>query len=308
MKSNEKRKIIILLSLGIILTLSAMGFCNLSFIAGITDKITEYNDEITLDNENLKFSKLSGKIHIDNNWSDAETALICTGSGTYPDPYVIEDLVIDGGGTGIGIWIQNSVEYFKIENCTIYNSETGISLGFEAHNGTLIDNNCSNNDVGIGMENCKNNTISGNILNNNGDGIHAKNCTEITISGNTADNNSGMGMYLEICRNLDVLDNDVNHNGWVGMWLGEFSDSTVSGNTINYNAEMGGIALGGGRNIISKNIVSYNNYSGIHGGANSNNFSKNTVNYNAEHGISFGGGYSIISETSQITTTKWEFT
>ena len=59
------------------------------------------------------------------------------------------------------------------------------------------------------------------------------------------------------------------------------------------------ISLGGSRNLISENTVSYNNYSGISVlGGNSNNFTKNTVNYNAEHWISLGGSYSIISENT----------
>jgi len=300
MKLKTKSKIVLLLTFEIVLALSAVHFCNLYFAV----RTSENNNAINFNYQNLKISKISGKIHIDDtnpsaNWSAAKIAGICTGSGTYSDPYVIEDLIIDGGGTGSGIWIQNSIKYFRIENCTIYNSDIGIHLWPEAHNGTLVDNNCSSNNVyGIEIEECKNCTVSGNILENNGDGIHVKVGTDITISGNTANNNSGMGMYLEICSYLDVLNNDVNYNGWVGLYLGGFSYGTVKGNTINNNAEMGGIALGGSRNVISENIVSYNNYSGIHGDGNVNNFSKNTANYNAEHGISFGGDGSILSENT----------
>ena len=50
---------------------------------------------INLENVNVKLSEVSGKIHIDNNWTDAKDAGICTGNGTYSEPYVIEDLVID---------------------------------------------------------------------------------------------------------------------------------------------------------------------------------------------------------------------
>jgi len=71
---------------------------NLSLIAGNNNKVSEYNDEINLDNKNLKISAISGKIHIDNNWTATKSAGICTGTGTYSDPYVIEDLVINGGG------------------------------------------------------------------------------------------------------------------------------------------------------------------------------------------------------------------
>ena len=70
----------------------------------------------------MKISAVSGKIHINNNWSDAKVAGICTDSSTYSDPYIIEDLEIDGGGSGSCIFIENSNIPFRIENCTIYNS------------------------------------------------------------------------------------------------------------------------------------------------------------------------------------------
>ncbi|NHJ19454.1 MAG: hypothetical protein EAX91_00825, partial [Candidatus Lokiarchaeota archaeon] len=41
--------------------------------------------------KNLEISAVSGKIHINSNWSTAKAAGICTGKGTYSDPYVIED-------------------------------------------------------------------------------------------------------------------------------------------------------------------------------------------------------------------------
>lgn len=46
--------------------------------------------------------------------ADAKTAGICTGQGTYSDPYVIQDLVIDAGESGSCILIENSNDYFKI--------------------------------------------------------------------------------------------------------------------------------------------------------------------------------------------------
>ncbi|MFX1587277.1 MAG: hypothetical protein ACFFC1_03900, partial [Promethearchaeota archaeon] len=105
------------------------------------DKNTEFNDDININNKNWNTSALSERIHIDNNWTDAKVAGICTGSGTYSDPFIIKDLEIDGGGAGNGIWIQNSDAYFKIENCTVYNSgsekgDAGIRLE-SVSNGTL---------------------------------------------------------------------------------------------------------------------------------------------------------------------------
>ncbi|MFW9828670.1 MAG: hypothetical protein ACFFEY_13845, partial [Candidatus Thorarchaeota archaeon] len=71
-------------------------------IINFRDYRTENKESIDLDNFNLKFSKLSEKIHIDGklDWINAETTGICAGNGTYSDPYVIEDLIIDGESSG----------------------------------------------------------------------------------------------------------------------------------------------------------------------------------------------------------------
>lgn len=143
MKSGSK--IIILITLGMILTL----FSNNLFLEN--SKNRENNK---LDDGNLHASLVSGKIHIDNNWTAAKTAGKCTGSGTSSDPYVIEDLIINAGSVGSAILIENSNEFFVIQNCTLTNSgsdfyDAGIKLS-GAHNGNLTNNLLSNpNAFGI---------------------------------------------------------------------------------------------------------------------------------------------------------------
>jgi len=66
MKSNTNIKMIILITFGIFFALSTIFDNNLDFNAIGNDKSLE------LENENLKTSKIFGKIHIDNNWSDAQ--------------------------------------------------------------------------------------------------------------------------------------------------------------------------------------------------------------------------------------------
>ena len=145
MRSNRKTKTIILIILGIFFVFSPIITTNFNL------KNSEFSDGISLD-ENLKISKISGKIHIDGNsgWDAFKTAGNCTGNGTYSEPYVIEDLEIDGGGSGSCILIENSDVYFRIENCTVYNSggdpDAGILIS-HVNNSQLIGNNASNNGV-----------------------------------------------------------------------------------------------------------------------------------------------------------------
>ena len=136
MKSKDKLINLILIIIGIFLIIPSISSREFNLNTG--DYINELNIDV------LKTSLISGRIHIDNNWSDARDAGLCTGSGNYSDPYVIEDLVIDGGGLGSCILIENSTDYFKIQNCTIYNCgsnfyDSAIKLS-SANNGNLTNN------------------------------------------------------------------------------------------------------------------------------------------------------------------------
>jgi parallel beta-helix repeat protein len=159
---------------------------------------------------------LGEKIHIDDSgiyaWNWSTTARIkvwCSGSGLWNDPYVIDGLRIDGGGSGNDIMIENSNVCFVIRKCIVYNAgsgayDAGIKL-VNANNGIIINNDCSNNGrLGILLtNNCENNTVSGNIASNFGTNkqdygiLLYEYCDNNTISGNTANNNSESGIYLD---------------------------------------------------------------------------------------------------------------
>jgi parallel beta-helix repeat protein len=280
MKLIKNLKLIVLITLVIFLVLAIMITINLSLIP--SDK-----NENNFDDGNLRTAAGSGKIRIINNsgWVDFRNAGNCTGNGTYSDPYIIEDLVIDGGSSGTSIYIENSNVYFKIENCTLYNAEWGSDAGIvllKVNNSQLIDNDCSYYGIGIVLGNvsdysggCNNNTITGNILNNNRGGMYLFDSYNNTISGNTANNNTWSGIYL-IGSNYTI----------------------VSGNTMNYN-KMCGINIGGGHNnvIVSGNIISNNYMQGLWMDESFNNtISGNMMNNNIFSGIFIiDSNYNIIS-------------
>jgi parallel beta-helix repeat protein len=172
------------------------------------------------DSEDLRTAGISGKIYIDDdnpniNWSVAKKDGICTGNGTYSDPYVIKDLEIDGEGLGSCIWINNSEVYFRIENCTLFNSgegfnDAGINL-INVNNGRILNNNCSNN---------------------NNKGIRLWNCNSSIISGNTANNNYYYGIYLYNSNNNTISGNIV-YNSEVGITMQNSYNNVVSGNLMN---------------------------------------------------------------------------
>ncbi len=250
----------IIITLGVIFAISTIININRNFDAEINNKSSEYSDDINIDDENLKISKVSGKIHIIGNsgWVDFKNAENCTGSGTYSDPYVIDDLVIDGKGLGSCIWIENSSVYFKIENCTLCNSggdwfDAGIKLQLVS-NGVLFNNTVNNNDeVGIYLSDSNNNTISGNTANNNDWwGIYVAGSIN-NISGNTASYNGNYGIIIQGSDN-NISGNIANYNYGDGIFL-EGSNNTVSGNALNNNNWYGIYLYYSDYNMISGNIM-----------------------------------------------------
>jgi len=224
--------------------------------------------------ENINCSALEAPILIDgiatgvdaHNWTWAEEQLWCSGSGTDIDPYIIQDLTINGFGLEDGIEILNSNVSFIIQDCLIYNSTTGIYLD-KVNNSRLINNTCSNINWGISLEYSNNNTISGNTANgNNYEGIYLTVCNYNYITGNIANNNDDTGIHLQTeCVNNTLSGNTANDNGDSGIDIEEdCSNNTISGNKANDNDDTG---------IYIKEDCSNNNISG------------NTANHNTQFGI-----------------------
>ena len=119
-------------------------------IFNVQDETTEKRDK-----SNLKCLKKAGYwnlpfIHIDGNWSyTVGNYTWC--SGTWDNPYTIENVTIDASGSPLiyrnGIFIENSkYDFFIIRNCTVYhylpNMGNGIMMK-NTNNGTLTNNQSS---------------------------------------------------------------------------------------------------------------------------------------------------------------------
>lgn len=278
-----------LLLFGIAIVLSSSLYFNLIINIGTKRNITASVNEDNYINKNLKAAIISGAIHIDNNWSAAEIAGICTGNGSYSNPYVIEDLVIDGGGSGICISIANTITHFKITNCTVFSSGgsafsnfAGIVLSNVSY-GKITNNSCIFNYYGIYLDESTTNNITGNnvaystlgIYINRGEfntvssnnishanyGIHLFEGRRHRILRNKVFSNSLFGIHLEWAQSIIILENDV-INSNVGISIQYSYDARVSRNLVNECAQ--GIFLNDSpENIISENFVSGNLYNGI---------------------------------------------
>ena len=252
-----------------------------------------------------------------NNWSyTASSYDWCSGSGTWNDPYIIENVTIDGQNSDCCIEIRNSNAHFIIRNCKVYNSSVGFSdAGIKlvyVNNGKLINTNCLINYRGIYLENsdynilsgnianyneegirlsyCNNNTILENNANNNKDyGIRLYNCNNNVFSGNNASNNEDDGISLYNCNNNTFSGNNANYNERYAIMLGESDNNTFSGNNANNNKDYGIRLYNCNNNVFSGNNASNNEDDGISlYNCNNNTFSGNNANYNERYAIMLG--------------------
>lgn len=178
-------------------------------------------------------------------WAEASTKAWCKGSGTLADPYMIDDIIINGQNLSTCIEIRNSNASFVISNSTFYNSLKGNNFAgikfVEVINGKILNNNCSSN---------------------NGNGIHLELCQNITLSNNEVNNNKYAGIVLYQCE-FNLIHNNknsINNNSLYGIFLDKSNNNTISNNTINKN-QIGVFLNDSFNNVIMFNIFQGNEIS-----------------------------------------------
>lgn len=189
-------------------------------------------------------------------WEQLLLGDLCSGSGTLNDPYVIQNIKINGNGVTDCLTIINSTKHFIIKNCQFYNSgnaNSGISLfsieNYQVYNCTFlntyigisldycysgsISNNQFYNNIlsGISINNSHYNNIFENILIDNGQGINLKLSTYNAIQMNNLSNNSGIAVQLEYSDKNEVRENAI-YNNLEGIYLINSNLSYISDNYI----------------------------------------------------------------------------
>ena len=227
---------------------------------------------------------------------------ICNGSGTWSDPYVIKDLIIDGFNSSHCIKVQNSNVYFRIENCTLYNAGTDWSSEYagilldHTSNGFILDNNCSQNMYGIFLVSfSSNNTVYRNYANNNfytGISLNSL-CNNNTVFDNSANNNSVFGIGISWNSHNNTISKNNATNNKIGLAISSFSkNNIIKNNNLSYNTFMGesnnGVRISRSENnTLVRNLVSYNGWEGIQAyESNHNFFLNNSIINNGDLGIS----------------------
>jgi len=238
---------------------------------------TELNDAKYLektDNSIIKSSvswNLTGSPIIINelqpnyNWSKtAAENDWCSGSGSWSDPYIIENVLIDGLGGEFCISIWDSDVYFIIRNCILYNvgsvrNNAPIKLRF-TDNGRLYGNTLEEGHTGIYLFTCENNSISNNALSDLVYGINLGSSHHNAISNNDIETHT-YGVMLDDSNYNNVSLNsliDINH---VGIRFSSSDHNIISKNTIIYPnwgiASSGMELLSSINNTISGNHIEY---------------------------------------------------
>lgn len=270
----------------VVLFLVLISFCfNFSYLISFNSKISatqnKIKSEIYLEGEETFSLKTSGywnltgsPILINGLSSTGDWAYTasnndwCSGSGTWSDPYIIENVIIDAQNSDNCLLIDSTDDYFIIRNCTFYNSNqgsspyynAGIKL-FNARNGIIINNNIfSNYGSGIALRTLSNNnTITGNLISGNSrDGIFLRDrCRSNTISGNTIENcRTGININDDCKFNL-IKENKVRDNRDEGIGIFAYSEfNTLTMNKVSNSTDYG-IAIQGfsDNNMVYENFV-----------------------------------------------------
>ena len=241
----------------------------------------QFSDDLNSDTlmvNNPKSSKVSPKIHIIGNggWATFKSEGNCTGGGTFSDPYVISDLNIDAGGSGSGIIIENSDVYFKIKNCTVWN--TGQSTG----------------NAGINLNGVMNGIIENNTLYNVNHGIEFDTSDNNLILNNTILDSSYAIFFYRHSHN-----NNVTHNFLKDVSFGVESYYTNSNITVYNNtilSSLYGIELAGVNHIITDNLIKDSPYGIWIDGSHNSKIIRNLIN----EGRSGGYGLAVIDSDNVI--------
>jgi parallel beta-helix repeat protein len=253
----------------------------------------------TYDTKNLKAAVVADSIFINDfpgsltNWSWAVTqSWFGGGSGTEQDPYLLEDLIIDGNTTDNCITIMNSEAYFEIIGCTLTNSRTGTNGAiylYNASNAVISGNLIANNSHGIYLDGSSSsiviydNEIYGDTT---GTGIVLWDVDGTIVSSNTI-KECWQGIWVYTANNTSVIGNEASNNLQNGVIILQNSYHTfVSGNELENNVLHGIYSIMSYESIIENNLMEDNQQTGIYlENSDVNTITGNTIKDNDLYGV-----------------------
>ena len=156
-------------------------------------------------------------------WAIAAGNDWCNGTGSWVDPYIIENVTFTvNDNKDYGLWIDSSTVYFIIRNCTFESGSTSGDAGLlmlGVNNGRILDNNISYNDeMGMYLMSITNNTFSGNNITNNAkSGVYLTSSTDNRFLNNNRSNNQFGFCIFMTCTDNVISNNIINSNSYNGI-------------------------------------------------------------------------------------------
>ena len=203
-----------------------------------------------------------------------------------PTNFTINENTVTDNKNGMWLFLSNST---ISGNTATGNLVSGLDI--TGRYNQILNNNASNNgNCGITIADYSSadyNTVNGNTLNNNTAGINSGS-NYSTISNNVINYNTDNGL-ISTADHAILTGNTVTHTGGSGiLLLGVYN--TVSSNTLQNNLIGLYIPKFGNAdyNIVSNNVVSYNN-NGINSASPYTNFTGNIIKNNNQTGLTITG-------------------
>ena len=176
--------------------------------------------------------------------SQLDTCPWKNGSGTWADPYIFRNLLINGGSTNNCFSITNTTKPFIIENCSLSVID-GVPYDIifdNVSNALIFNNTCLGQSYyGIALAGCINDTFIENTVSRGTQaGIYVATSRNNSLIGNViTGDDSYVGIYLFQSDNNSLLQNTCPDCDYEGIFVGQSSNSTLSGNICYGNLDAG---------------------------------------------------------------------
>jgi parallel beta-helix repeat protein len=240
-------------------------------------------------------------IYIDGDENFIYEKGVTAGSGTFNDPYMIENWKINASeARHSGIFIMNTRAHFIVRNVLVYD---GMKIGYKegitllnVSNGQIEHVQSISNNCGISLYTGSSNiTISENRILDNYEGINLDFSFSNLITLNLVSSNK-YGITLDSSHNNSIFRNNITANNGDGIYLDLSSSNIISRNNIANNFYGISLAHSSSHNRLSGNIASSNKVEGIgiYSSSNNNTLVGNTVSNNT-------WGINLDSSTSSNT-------
>lgn len=253
---------------------------------------------INLESEGIKYGadaddrgELSNAASDDPIWCDSNSELENnpkvsnpTAWGTAYDPFIFENLNIDGTGNNHCIYIGNTTYHYIIRNCTFRNCGTEAVYFNNVDHGTI--------------ENCT-------LIGHGSNGFKLESSNYCRISNSTLVNNSGYGIFLIWESDHNILEYNYIENNSAGIAIRSSNYNVIKENICSSN-DWDGIVFESINNRVLSNKCSDNRMSGISLSNGSfissreNHIKDNLIMNNGINGISLGNSIADMDKTNLI--------